>query len=308
MKQLLLTLLLISTVLSAKELQRTQVLMGTFVSITLDEQNQHEINNGFQLLKEIENSLSSYKKSALLYTLNKEKRIQADHYLLDAIQKSQKMYQLSNGYFNIAIGSITKKLYKFGEKESIPTKKSLENATVDINSIHINNQTISISPETTLDLGGIGKGYAVDKLAEYYREQNIRKGTIALSGDIQLLHPTTLYIESQNTHAIAKLETLHPNTSISTSGTYRRYVKTQEHHHLINPKSKQQGKSFSSITLITKQDNTMIDALATALGVMSEEEVLAFLLKHPEIGYILVKPNGNILYGNLEELSRVTWL
>jgi len=308
MKQLLLTLLLISPLLSAKELQRTQVLMGTFVSITLDEQNQHEINNGFQLLKKIENSLSSYKKSALLHTLNKKKKIQADNYLLEALQKSKEMYNLSNGYFNITIGSITKKLYKFGEEEALPTQEALQNAKVNIEMIHIKDKTITISPETTLDLGGIGKGYAVDKLANYYREKNISKGIIALSGDIQLLHPTTLYIESKNTQAIAKLETLHPNTSVSTSGTYRRYVKTQEHHHLINPKSKQQGKSFSSITLITLQNNTMIDALATALGVMSEKEALTFLLKNPHIGYILVKENGNILYGNLKKLSHITWL
>jgi thiamine biosynthesis lipoprotein len=308
MKHLLFILLFISSFLYAKEIQRTQVLMGTFVSITLDEKHQAEINHGFQLLKEIENSLSSYKKTALIYRLNRHKQVQADDYLLEALRKSQEMYKLSNGYFNIAIGSITKKLYHFGEKETIPTKKSLQNAKVEIETLKIDNKIITISAETTLDLGGIGKGYAVDKLANYYREQNITKGIIALSGDIQLLHPSTLYIESASSYPFVKLKTLHPNISVSTSGTYRRYVKTQKHHHLINPKSKQQGKSFNSITLITKQDNTMIDAMATALGVMSEEEALAFLLKHPKIGYILVKSNGNILYGNLEELSYVTWL
>lgn len=308
MKQLLFILLLISSLLSAKEVQRTQVLMGTFVSITLDEKHQQEINHGFQLLKDVENSLSSYKKTALLYRLNHKKKIKADHYLLEAIHKSQEMYKLSNGYFNIAIGSITKKLYQFGEKETIPTEESLQNAKVDIETIKVNDQTITISGETTLDLGGIGKGYAVDKLADYYRERNITKGIIALSGDIQLLHPSTLYIESNRNQTFVKLKTLHPNTSISTSGTYRRYVQTQEHHHLINPKSKQQGKSFNSITLISKQNNTLIDAMATALGVMSEEEALAFLVKNPNIGYILVKANGNVLYGNLEELSHVTWL
>jgi len=308
MKQLLLILILISSLLSAKEKQRTQMLMGTFVSITLDEKDQNKITDGFKLLKEIEDSLSSYKKTALLYQLNQHKKIQADDYLLEAIQKSQEMHTLSQGYFNIAIGSITKKLYKFGEEESLPTDQALKNAKINLETLHIKEKTITISPDTTLDLGGIGKGYAVDKLANYYREQNISHGIIALSGDIQLLHPTTVYIESKDTEAIAKLKTLHPNTSVSTSGTYRRYVKTQEHHHLINPKSKRQGKSFSSITLITNQNNTLIDALATALGVMNDEEALTFLLKNPHIGYILVKENGNILYGNLKNLSHITWL
>lgn len=308
MKQLLLILILISSLLSAKEKQRTQMLMGTFVSITLDEKDQNKITDGFKFLKEIEDSLSSYKKTALLYQLNQHKKIQADDYLLEAIQKSQEMHTLSQGYFNIAIGSITKKLYKFGEEETLPTEQALKNAKINLETLHIKEKTITISPDTTLDLGGIGKGYAVDKLANYYREHNISHGIIALSGDIQLLHPTTVYIESKNTEAIAKLKTLHPSTSVSTSGTYRRYVKTQEHHHLINPKSKRQGKSFSSITLITLQNNTMIDALATALGVMEEEAALKFLLKNPHIGYILIKENGNILHGNLKNLSHITWL
>jgi len=54
--------------------QRQQVIMGTFASISLEEKNKKEIQKGFKLLKEIEKSLSSYDKKALLYKLNKNKR------------------------------------------------------------------------------------------------------------------------------------------------------------------------------------------------------------------------------------------
>ena len=103
---------------------------------------------------------------------------------------------------------------------------------------------------------------------------------------------------------LAKLKTLHPNTSISTSGTYRRYIKDKNHHHLINPKSKQQGKSFISITLITQQNNTLIDAMATAIGVMPFREAMKFLNDHKEIGYVLIQPNGHLLHKNLENLAK----
>ncbi|CAA6808236.1 MAG: Thiamin biosynthesis lipoprotein ApbE [uncultured Sulfurovum sp.] len=309
MKQILLILLLINLLLEAKNTQRQQVIMGTFGTITVKNKQKHTISEGFKLLKEIEGSLSSYNHNALLYQLNKTKTIIADKYLLESIHQSQQFYKQSNGYFNIAIGSVTKKLYGFGANEKVPTSKELNEANSDINNIYIKDNHIKLSQKTTLDLGGMGKGFAVDKVANYYREQNISYAIVALSGDIQALHPTSIYLNSPfKKTSFAQLKTLHPNTSISTSGTYRRYVKSKEHHHLINPKSKRQGKSFVSITLITQQNNTLIDAMATAIGVMPEKEALKFLVNNPHIGYVLVRPNGNILYGNLEKLCNITWL
>lgn len=77
-------------------------------------------------------------------------------------------------------------------------------------------------------------------------------------------------------------------------------IKEKKHHHLINPKTKKQGKAFASITLFTYSNNSKIDALATAIGVMSEEEALVLLKKEPMIGYILVKQDGKIIQDNLE--------
>ena len=246
MIRIFLILLISYCSLLAKDTQRKQIIMGTFTSISLEEKNKKEIQKGFSLIKKIEKSLSSYDKEALLYQLNQNKKVKSDNFLLEALQKSLKFYDISNSYFNVSIGSITKDLYHFGEDEKIPTSQSLNKALTNIKGIHIQGSNISLDENTTLDLGGMGKGYAVDKVANYYREQNISHGIIALSGDIQVLHPTTLYIDSPfGTKPFVKLHTLHPNISVSTSGTYRRYVKTKKHHHLINPKTKQQGNDLS---------------------------------------------------------------
>ena len=277
--------------------------MGTFTSITLEDKNKTEIQQGFNLLKKIEQALSSYQKTALLYKLNQNKKIQADEFLVEAIIQSKDFYQKSKGYFDITIGSITKELYHFGEDEKIPTRTKIEQARLNINAIQIKKNTITLEKNIVLDLGGMGKGFAVDKMAEYYREQNITYGIIALSGDIQSLHQSIIYIDSPFTQEpFIKLQTLKPNISISTSGSYRRFVGNQKNHHLINPKNKKQGKSFVSITLITQQNNALIDAMATAVGVMPFEIAMNFLKKHPNIGYILVRPKSQILYGNLKNL------
>lgn len=308
-KFILLFNLFLTITISSKEIQRQQLSMGTFVTITLEEKHKKEIQKGFNLLKKIEHSLSSYSKSALLYRLNQNKTVTADPFLLEAIKKSKLFYQYSNGYFDISIGSVTKKLYHFGEKEQIPSQQALQDAVTNIEDIYIEKNLITLKNHITLDLGGMGKGFAIDKLADYYREQNITHGTIALWGDIQALNPSTISINAPfKEQPFAKLTTLFPNISVSTSGTYRRYIKNKKHHHLINPKTKTQGKAFSSITLITHKNNTLIDAMATAIGVMPYNEAITFLKKHSDIGYLLVTSNKKIRWGNLKNLAKIEWI
>ena len=284
--------------------KRTQVLMGTYATITLPSKHKEQIKEGFNLIKSIEMSLSSYNPKAKVFQLNKHKQIQSDQYLHEALIQSIEAYHNTNGHFDITIGSITKNLYHFGEAERIPTTKELSKAQLGIDSIIMDKHIIRLENNITIDLGGIGKGYAVDKVANYYRSLGIKEGVIALSGDIQALFLTPIYIDSPFTgQPFIKLITKHPNTSISTSGTYRRFVKNKKHHHLINPKNRKQGSTFSSITLLTHANNTEIDALATAIGTMNESQALKLLINREDIGYLLIKNSGNILYGNLKPFA-----
>ena len=284
-------------------IERTQILMGTYVKIELPSLHKEKISSGFKLIKEIEMSLSSYNPRAKVYQLNRDKSIQSDKYLTDILKESIKIHRLTKGYFDITIGSITKKLYHFGEKEQLPSAKELQDAIVNIQYITFKENHITINDNITLDLGGIGKGYAVDKVANYYREQNISKGKIALSGDIRCFNICNFSIQSpfKKNQILLTLKSKIPHLSISTSGTYRRYIKEKKNHHLINPKTKKPSRTFVSITLFTKLNNSKIDALATAIGAMNQQEALALLKKEKSIGYILVNINREILYGNLKK-------
>ena len=289
---------------------RTQVLMGTFVSITLPQTNSHEITKSFKLLKEIENSLSSYDSHATLAKLNTDHQVKVDPYLAEAITLSRAYYNETNGYFDVTIGSITKELYHFGEEKTYsPSKKSLQNATLNIKGITIDETSIQSDKNISIDLGGMGKGYGVDKVAAYLKDQNVTEGIVALSGDIRCLNHCEIVLQSPYTEeTFANIKSKHRDLSISTSGTYRRYARTKEEHHLINPKTASQGKVFVSVSLFSSADNTKIDAYATALSVMPREEALAFLKAHKEIGFVLVDVQGKILYGNLMHLADIRWI
>jgi len=289
---------------------RTQVLMGTFISITLPETESEHHTKSFELIKHIENSLSTYDPNASLFKLNKTHQIVFDPYLAEAIMLSQSYYDQTNGYFDITIGSITKNLYHFGEEQTYsPSKKMLENAHLDIHGISIDERYITTHKNVTIDLGGMGKGYGADKVAQYLYEQNITKGIIALSGDIRCLNRCEVYLQSPySEQTFAKVKSKKDQLSISTSGTYRRFAKSKEEHHLINPKTASQGREFVSVSLFTTADNAKIDAYATALSVMSKTEALSFLKDKKEIGFVLVDKKGKILYGNLNDLVSIEWL
>ena len=312
----LLTLFIISTLfvtqLCAKEelVSRTRSLMGTFATITLAQKNNAQITSSFDLIQSIENSLSTYDPNASLAKLNNIHKIKHDPYLVEAINLSKYYYDETDGYFDITIGSISKKLYHFGEEKTYsPSKKVLKEAHINIAGIHINKQTIKSDENIVIDLGGIGKGYAVDKVARYLKEQNITKGIVALSGDIQCLDVCELYLQSPySTQTFAKIKSKIQDLSISTSGTYRRYATSKNEHHLINPKTASQGKAFISVSLFTADNNSKIDAYATAISVMPREKAFEFLKKFNDIGFIIVDKHSKVIYGNLDNLLSVEWL
>ena len=289
---------------------RTQVLMGTFVSITLPKTNSEELSKSFEHIKEIETSLSSYDPNASLFILNKTHQIAFDPYLAEAVALSRSYYTQTNGYFDITIGAISKELYHFGEEKTYsPSQKALQEAHLDIDGIYIDKKKIITDENITIDLGGMGKGYTADKVAKYLHEQNITTGVIALSGDIRCLDICEVYLQSPySEQTFAKIKSKKAQLSISTSGTYRRFANTKDEHHLINPKTALQGREFVSVSLLTTADNAKIDAYATALSVMPRTEALAFLQRHKDIGFVLIDREGKILYGNLNELADIEWL
>ena len=289
---------------------RTQVLMGTFVTITLPQEYNQETTKSFELLKRIEDSLSSYDPNATLAKLNKTHHVHTDTYLSEAIKLAKTYYDESDGFFDITIGSISKKLYHFGEEKTYsPSKQALQNAHLDINGIYLNDQNIQTDENIIIDLGGIGKGYGVDKASRYLKEQNITDGIIALSGDIRCLNTCEIYLQSPySEQTFVKVNSKHPDLSISTSGTYRRYAHTKNEHHLINPKTASQGREFVSVSLFTTANNAKIDAYATAISVMPKDKALDFLKNHKDIGFVIVDNHGKILYGNITDLVDIEWL
>ncbi|MDX1296003.1 MAG: FAD:protein FMN transferase, partial [Sulfurimonadaceae bacterium] len=106
--------------------ERTQVHMGTFATITLPSSDQAWFEKSFDLIRSVEKSLSSYDVEADIARLNKQRRISIGPYTYEALSLSRKYYEESEGYFDITVGSITKKLYRFGAEERLVSDTAIQ--------------------------------------------------------------------------------------------------------------------------------------------------------------------------------------
>lgn len=272
--------------------ERTQMLMGTFATISLPKEKGKEQQKSFEILKDVEASLSSYDPKADIYRLNHERSAYLTAYSYEALLLSKRYYDESDGYFDITVGSITKGLYRFGEETRLVSHQQLQKANIDFRGLHFERKKAWLDKGTVIDLGGMGKGFGVDKVALYLNEQNITQGKVALSGDIRCLDICTIAVQNPfGEGVIAELTTKQAYTAISTSGNYRRYVESTENNHLIDPKQHRSQQNFASITLFSHGSNSDIDAYATAASVMPLEKAIMFL-NALDVGYVLIVNDG----------------
>lgn len=275
---------------------RTQVIMSTFVTISVEEKNANLISDGFDIIKNIEMSLSSYNPKARIYLLNKNLHVENDGYLFEALSLCKKYYVVTDGYFDITVGSITKDLYGFGESERVATPLELQAAKVAFNALRFDKKEAFIDKGIKVDLGGMGKGFAVDKVAEYFRSKEVDSAVISASGDIRCLSACKIdiqnpFLEDEN---LLSFESTKSDLGITTSGNYNRYVESTKNNHLIDPKAKKPQTSFISITLIGELSSSDLDAYATAASVMPTKKAYEFL-DALGVGYIIMQSDEEMV-------------
>ncbi|MDH5464317.1 MAG: FAD:protein FMN transferase [Thiovulaceae bacterium] len=277
--------------------QRTQIHMNTFVTLSLEAEHEKLFDLLFERVHFLETEFSTYKKDAKLSLLNTNKKLShASNDLIQILKLSKKIQAETYGYFNIAIGSLTKDLFRFGMADAkVPTADGLAKATVAKIPFAIDSDTVLLKEEVKLDLGGIAKGYTVDVLRSSLEEVGVEHFTLALSGDIYCKESCKVAIaspfEKNKTLMTLELE----DSAISTSGNYERFIKSKKHNHLINPKTKQSQQEIASITLVSQTiSNAKLDAYATALAVMPESVRKKFLQNNKEIDYLIVYNNRQV--------------
>jgi len=265
---------------------------GTIFDVSLISSNEQTAEITFNKIKQLltkRNSEWHGWEQGSLKTLNEALADHPDsyHIIPDTLQllllDSIKYYELSNGLFNPAMGKLIA-AWGFHDK-SDPDKVLINKIKSDIpgmNDLEIKENRIrSLNPFMQLDFGAIAKGLAVRQVADLIQKQGLDDFIINAGGDIyadgsKMGKAWRVAIENPFEEGIVATVNLSPNTSIFTSGDYRRFYVDEynlKRHHIINPKTGEPSKNISSVTIIT-QDPVLADVAATTLMLTKTDDLI----------------------------------
>lgn len=270
--------------------------MGTTYSIKLildkSNSNKDKIRSGIEIiLNDVNQTMSTYIPDSELSLLNQTivsnwQTISDD--LFEVIEHANSVSIATNGAFDVTVGPLVN-LWGFGPDPStqkIPEKSLLQEKKrhTGYEKILLDASSISIfksDPNVYIDLSGIAKGFAVDKIALYLDKNNVQNYLVEIGGELigkgENINQNAWQIGIEQAKAfersVQRIISLN-NMAMATSGDYRNYFEKDgvRYSHTIDPGTgKPINHNLASVTVIDK--STMhADAMATAFMVLGTEK------------------------------------
>ena len=295
--------------------------MGTTYSIKIKTAdavvNQEKIRADIEkILLEINQKMSTYIVDSELSVINFSNSLDSNLIsddLFKVISHANTISKTTNGAFDITVGPLVN-LWGFGPNKSenkIPSNEEIELIKKNIGymKIYLNKETTSIKklhPDLYVDLSGIAKGFAVDKIALYLNSYNLENYLVEIGGELIAKGTNEdnevwqIGIENPNNN-LAKIIGL-KDIAMATSGDYRNYFEKNgvRYSHTINPNTGKPIKhKLASITVLDKTAMNA-DALATAFMVLGPAKTIE-LANELKIGVYLIIKNDENFYEEYNE-------
>jgi FAD:protein FMN transferase len=298
-----------------EKVEDTREMMGTYVSIIVYSDRGtgiRAIEDAFSEMEKIEALASIYDENSEASLLNKNGYIDnpsAD--FLDLIETSIEFYEATDGCFDITVQPLLD-LWSAGlwkESEEVQAQKIGETLEV------IGSDKITASSERiefgmdgmAVTLGGIAKGYAVDRAIEKIKEYGIRQCLVNAGGDIYTMgvkpDGENWSVELESPDSIEDSENIDTepivvfsvtDRAITTSGGYHRYYdEDKEAHHIMDPRSGYSANVCKSVTVIA-DSCTVADILSTSIFVMGYESGLALAGSLDNVEAYIIDSDGKI--------------
>lgn len=297
----------------------TQNIMGTVVNVTLwhedDQKAEEAIAAVMAEMRRIDQQYSPFIPTSELSHVNAlAPKASAKHplpvsaELISIIQRAEKYSRLSGGAFDITFASLARYYdYRKGLK---PTDAQFKELVPQINYqfIHVDpikNTLYFDHPKVYIDLGGIAKGFAVDRGAAILAQYGIQHANISAGGDSRIIgdklgKPWLVGIRNpraEDKNAVAITLPLE-NCAISTSGDYERFFideKGERIHHIINPKTGKSAHGLISVSVIGPQGFDT-DPLTKTLFILGPEKGLEIINQLPGFDAVIITEAGKVLY------------
>ena len=288
-------------------LSRSDFLLNTFVTITLyDSDDSSILDDSMALCKEYENIFSKTLEISELYKINHRTSdtVTVSDDMAALLAKGLEYCEKSDGAFDITIEPLSS-LWNFTSGEAvIPDEADIEAdiPKVDYHNLVLSGNTLTfLSPDTTIDLGSIAKGYIADRLAALLRENGVESALIDLGGNIFALGQKSGKdwrigirdpADSGGTAAVAAAA----DQAVVTSGIYERGFDLGgvRYHHLLNPADGMPVHNGLAAVTVICADSAQADALSTACFVLGEQEGTALIESLGETQALFIRRDGTM--------------
>ncbi len=296
---------------SSKSVELTWLTMGTFASLTLRGIGDGQANELENITKaqfeDLNNTLSVYKPDSEISQLNTGTTgmVHVSKSTFTMLQETLRYAKLSEGAFDPTMCPLIK-LWGFSggtPPTALPTPEAINSALSRTGYPHLK---LSKEPDLhagfdlsdmQIDLGGIAKGFAVDKAFDaIFARQPDLNGIINLGGNIRCLGTATpereWHIAVRNpfdaTSTVGVL-TMAPGMSVATSGNYERFITIgdKRYAHIIDPRTGYPVAGMAGVTALSRSA-TEADAMSTALFVVGLDNAPHLLRNLPDTEALLI--------------------
>ncbi|MCI9217660.1 MAG: FAD:protein FMN transferase [Dorea sp.] len=293
-----------------KDLTYSDTLFDTVIRVQILDPAEPEVIDGVKkLCKYYDTLFSKTSEESDIYRINTAAGapVEVSQDTLTLLKKGIYYGDLSNGLFDITVGSVSN-IWDFkAETPAVPAPETAASAVshVGYKNIIIEENTVRLlDPYTLIDVGAIAKGYIADRIRDYLKENDVKHAVIDLGGNILVLGTKTdgskynigiqkPFDETGNPITSVKIE----NQSVVTTGIYQRYfeIDGKIYHHVLNPHTGFPCENnLYSVTIITDSSLTA-DALSTVCYLLGYEKGMKLVNQLDNVDAIFIT-NDEVLH------------
>ena len=298
----------------AEWLQRDDAIMGTRITVELQAADAAKgsaaIDAVMAEMRRIDELMSHYKPDSELSQINlhaAEAPVHVDRELFDLLKLSLHFSEITDGAFDITYAGVGH-LYDY-RRHIRPTEAEIRAAlpTVNWRNLILDPDKLTVKfamPGMRIDVGGIGKGYAVDRCIAILQSLGITHALVTAGGDSRIIgdrNGRPWIVGIRHPDDPNKIVTRLPlvDTAMSTSGDYYRFFDENgvRYHHIIDPHTGHSASRVRSATILGPTA-TETDGLSKTAFVLGAEKTLEIINRMPKFDAIFITPDGRVLYSH----------
>ena len=237
----------------------------------------------------------------------------------DILLSAKTMSKKSNGLYNpFILPSLQRSGYLNSRAEGYendPVDDYRNRGIADIDGLIINRDSAEIPFNSAIDLGGIGKGYLADQLAEQInQEPHIDGFFVSLGGDMVVggndvdgspWHIGVQSAENSDNELNIFINNNFQQIAVATSGTLSRSNSNKKNKHIIDPRNLKPANTDIKLITLASKSAILCDVMASCAVILGsknapdfihEQEIENFIIQYENNHEILIKSNGELIH------------